>query len=268
MDEQTQNTAPVAEITPEAVSTEPQVQDTQSEVSSQQADTTTQNFDPNQLTDPNLQAAYKSMQADYTRKMQEFSTQRQQFEQAVKQYQPIIEALQGNQSQQQQSPELQGLESQMREAGYDNDSIKAMKMGADFILKHFNQQQAETQEVNRISSGIEKAGSVDPRLNDPKLTYDYGEGKATFGQIVEEIVAADPNWRQDPVAATQKAVKKVDAMINSAKQTGKEELSQQAKQKAQAFPQTNSSPQGAVDTGGIRSVEDAAKLALKQLGIS
>jgi hypothetical protein len=233
-------------------------------------------FDPNQVPEE-LKPAYKQMQAAFTKKTQEIANQRREAEEyrqkaeslsKYEQYIPIIEEMLNGQSTQQSSPEMVALEQQLKNAGYSDEAIEMMKIGADFTLRQFNQTQALQREQERLTSQITEAANVDSRLNDTTLVYDLGDGQqATFGQIVEEMVAADPAWKQDPVAATRRAVKKVDALIGKAKTEGKEELSASAKAKAAKFPQHNSSPQSTAKTDQKMTVQEAFKAAKEELNL-
>jgi hypothetical protein len=294
--EENTNSAPVAEATPQAATVSEAVQQSIQQTQPTQAPTPTPqpvqqtaptptpqpqgesftNFDPNSLTDPNLQAAYKQMQGDYTRKMQEVSQERSQFQSQqteLQKLQQVQQILQGEQNPQSQTnPVVEGITRQLMEAGYSQEAIDMGKVVANALLEHnqAERQQAEqTQKVQefqqQVSSNIEKAGQIDPRLNDQSLVYDMGDGeKSTFGQIVEELVASNPKWMEDPIAATQKAIKKVDAMINASKVQGKQELSNKTTQMAQTFAPVNTSPQSAVDQSKPLSVREAVELAMKQ----
>lgn len=244
----------------------------------QQGETFAATFDPNKITDPNLQAAYKSMQADYTKKMQEIAGVKQKAEQFSKyeQYAPVLDQMLdlskqgGGQQQAQTTPELERMVSELKEAGYSDEAIDMMKIGAGFILNHLNQKETVAAEQNRIVGGIQEAGKIDPRLNDESLVYQIDEGEnLTYGQIVEQYVAADPNWRADPVGATRHAIKMVDSLINKAKSEGKEELSKQATVKAKQFaPAPNSSPQTASETAQPLTIKESYEMSKKQLGIA
>lgn len=229
-------------------------------------------FDPNNVPEE-LKPAYKQMQAAFTKKTQEAAEIRKQAETyrekaeaygKYEQFIPIVEEMLQGQGKQQTSPEMVQLEAQLRSAGYSDEAIEMMKIGADFTLRQFNQ----TQAVDRLQSQIAEAGKVDPRLNDPSISYDIGEGQSiTFGQMVEEIVMADSKWRQDPVSATKRAIAKVDALIGKAKSEGKQELSANAKAKATMFPKTNTSSQGSAKTGQAMSIQDAFREAKEELGL-
>lgn len=224
------------------------------------------NFDPNALTDPNLQTAYKQMQADYTRKMQEISQKSQQYSK-YEQYAPILDAMSTHQpGKSPVSPVVDTMVSQLREAGYDDPTIEVGKTIAESILNHIGQEKQVEQQQQFVTSQFAEAVKADPRLEDPSLVYDYGEGKATFGEIVEELVAADPNWSKAPLPSVQRAIKKVDAMINTAKTQGKQELSQQTTQKAQNFAPVQSSPQGATSSDQAMSIREAFEAAKKSIG--
>lgn len=276
-DTTTQVTEPVegtteAEVTPEQnaepqADNQPTVPETPSEDSF---------FDPNTVPDE-LKPAYKQMQAAFTKKTQEIAEARKEAEairqkaEAYDKYQqhiPIVEQMLAQQRESQESPEMQALEQQYRAAGYDEESIKFMKMGIGFALNHVNQNLTGQREVDRISSQINEAAKVDPRLTDTSLVYQTADGQQeSFGQIVEELVAADPKWKSDPVAATKRAIAKVDALIGKAKTDGKQELSDSAKSKARQFPTNQSSPQSATSAVQATSFRDAYKAAEKETGI-
>lgn len=227
-------------------------------------------FDPNTVPEE-LKPAYKQMQSAFTKKTQEIAEARKEAE-AIRQkaeaydrysqYVPVIDEMLAKKESQTETPQMQALAQRLREAGYDDDTINVMKLGADFVLGQFKQ----TQESERIGSQIEKASTIDERLNDKTLTYDIDGETQTFGQIVEDLVVASPNWMEDPVSATQKAIKKVDALIGKAKIDGKQELSAKAKNQAAKFPQVNSSPQGAVDKSAPMTIKDAYAQAKAEIG--
>lgn len=259
-----------------------QVEEVESEVNPTQAETTEQTntetegedqsfFDPNQVPDE-LKPAYKQMQGAFTKKTQELAQERKAAEEyrqraeafaKYERYVPVIEEMMKNQSVQ-KPPEMVALEQQLREKGYSDEAVElATTVGQQLLQTTFQREQ-----VNQIQSRIVEAANLDNRLNDNSLVYDVGDGeKATFGQIVEQLVAADANWTADPVAATQRAIKKVDALIGKAKTEGKEELSASAKGKANKFPQTNSSPQNATSTDEAMTVQEAFKQAKEELGL-
>lgn len=230
-----------------------------------------------------LKPAYKQMQAAFTKKTQTIAEAKKEAEQYKadaeayakhKQYIPIIEEmLQKNQASA-PNAELAALEQDLKTRGYSDEAIEMMKVGAGFVLNHFNQtqqlqseQQKQQQEVARISSDLDKAVALDKRLTDQSLTYQMEDGsKATFGEIVEQLVAANPNWKSNPVEATKKAIRTVDALISNAKTMGKEELSNSARTKATKFPSSNSSPQSAVDDTQPLSIAEAFKQAQAEHG--
>jgi hypothetical protein len=225
-------------------------------------------FDPNQLPEE-LVPVYKGMQSAYTKKTQELAEQRKEFE-ALKQkadsfskyeqYIPLIEEMSKGQTQ--QNPEMAALEQDLRAKGYNDDAIEMMKLGVNFTLQQLNQQKS----VERLDSQIQEASKVDPRLNDKSLVYEVDGEKVTYGQIVGKYVIADPNAKQNPVLATQKAIKLVDALIGHAKAEGKKELSASASAKAAKFPATNSSPQGTTNGGQPKSIKEAYQLAKEEHG--
>lgn len=235
-------------------------------------------FDPNQVPEE-LKPAYKQMQAAWTKKTQELATQRKEFESANQkaqaydkyaQYLPVLDEMMAKKQSTQESPEMVALTQRLKAAGYNDDAIEMMKVGAQFTLEQFNTF-SKQQEINSftqtVQSNINEAGKLDPRLNDEKLVYQTADGeKITFGQMVEELVAASPNWEKDVVAATRKAINKVDALIGRAKTEGKQELSAAAKGQAAKFPQTNSSSQGAVDRNKATTFQEAYKEALQEVG--
>lgn len=223
-----------------------------------------------------LEPLKKQLQADYTRKMQAIAEERKQIDaykqkaEAYEKYQqhiPIVEEMLKNQSQTVESPELKALEDQYRKAGYSEEAIDMMKMGIGFALNHVNQTTTQRQEVERITSSINEAAKVDPRLTDPKLVYQTDDGESvTYGQMVEQLVEATPGWQSDPVAATKKAINRIDALIGKAKTEGKEELSSAAKAKAQKFPATQSSPQATSDAEVSGSIREIGMQVMKELG--
>lgn len=239
-------------------------------------------FDPNQVPEE-LKPAYKQMQSAFTKKTQEIAETRKQAEELqakadqyakYEQYIPVIEEmLQANQAST-QTPELAALEQDLRSQGYSDDAIEMMKVGVNFTLKQINQaqtQQAEqaqqAAEVERLNQGIDKAASLDPRLTDKSLVYQVGDKSQTFGEVVEKFVMANPDWKSDPIKATQEAIATVDALLSTAKTEGKKELSASARQKATTFPNITSSPQGTAQTDRVMSVQDAFKEAKAELGL-
>lgn len=235
-------------------------------------------FDPNQVPEE-LKPAYKQMQAAWTKKTQEIAQQRKEFQAAqVKaqafekyaQYVPVLEEMMAKRQGTQESPEMQALTQRLRAAGYNDEAIEMMKVGAQFTLEQFNrfnQQQEVNTFTQRVEGGITEASKLDPRLNDQTLSYTTEDGEqVTFGQMVEELVAATPSWEKDVVKATQKAIKKVDALIGRAKTDGKKELSASARAQANRFPQINSSSQGAVDRNKALSFKEAYEQAKQEIG--
>ena len=221
-------------------------------------------FDPNSVPDE-LKPAYKQMQAAFTKKTQEIAEERKMAEafkqkaeayEKVQQFIPLIEEMQSSQGTQ-QSPEMAALEQNLRAQGYNDDAIEMMKVGVGFALNQVNQ----TREVEKISNGITDAGKLDQRLNDTSLVYQVDGENVTYGQIVEKYVAADPNWRKDPVLATQKAIRLVDTLINQGKSEGKKELSASARSKANKFPTTNSSSQSTVNESQPLTIKEAYEQA-------
>lgn len=234
-------------------------------------------FDPNQVPEQ-LKPAYKQMQADYTRKTQTLAAERKQAEEwkakaeayaKYEKYVPILEEMVGSSDKAQTvSPEMAALESQLKQAGYSDEAIEMMKIGAQFTLSHFNKTLEGQREAERVERGVTAAEQLDPRLSDDTRRYDLGDGEeVTFGEIVARFVGSDSNWKNDPIKATQRAIKTVDALIGKAKQEGKEELSAAAKEKASKFPQIKSSPQSALDGSKAVSMREAAEQAKQQLGI-
>jgi len=232
-------------------------------------------FDPNAVPEE-LKPAYKQMQAAFTRKTQEIAQARKELE-AIKAradayakyepYVPIIEEMLSSQAQP-ASPELMALEQELRSKGYSDEAIDLMKSGAQVILNQLNQTRQAEREMQAIEVGINEAEKLDPRLNDQNLVYTLEDGsQMTFGEIVADLVTANPEWRSDPVGATKKAIAKVEALIGKAKTEGKEELSTLAKGKAQRFPPVSSSPRSAADGSQPKTIREAAALAEKQLGI-
>lgn len=217
------------------------------------------------------------MQAAWTKKTQEAAALRKEAEsikqkaEAYDRYQqhiPIVEEMLKNQQQTVESPQLKALEEQYRQAGYSDEAIEMMKMGIGFALNHVNQSQQLQRQTDWVNNQIVEASKVDPRLTDAALKYQTEDGESfTFGQLVEEQVAADPKWQEDPVAATRRAVKKIDALLGRAKTEGKEELSNAAKAKAQRFPSTQSSPQSTSETESKGSIREIGKQVMAELGM-
>lgn len=232
-------------------------------------------FDPNSVPEE-LKPAYKQMQAAFTKKTQEAAQQRKEAEafrqkaEAYAKYEryiPLLEEMAAGNKQSVESPQMQALGQRLKDAGYSDEAVEMMKISAEFLLNQTKQEQVQAQQSEFISRKIEEAGKVDDRLNDQSLTYDIDGETVTFGQIVENLVGADPNWTKDPVLATKKAIKVVDAMIAKAKTDGKQELSAKAKTKAGQFPQVSSSPQEGVDNSQPMSFQEAAAKAKADLGV-
>jgi len=222
-------------------------------------------FDPNQVPEA-LKPAYKQMQAAFTKKTQGIAQVKADAEAYAKykQYAPILEEMLKGPTNQPATPELKALEDRMRAEGYSEDAINLAKLTGGVLLNSMNQKQ----EVSRIQGGINEAAKVDPRLNDPSLVYQTDTGESvTFGLIVENLVLADPKWQVDPVAATKRAIARVDALIGKAKTQGKEELSNSATQRARKFAPNVSSPQSTVSDEQPKTIKEAAAQAKKQLGI-
>lgn len=243
-------------------------------------------FDPNQVPEE-LKPAYKQMQAAFTKKTQEIANARKEAE-ALKeraeaydkyqQYIPIVEEMLSGQSKEsatQVTPEMAALEQQLRQAGYSDEAIDMMKIGAGFVLSQFNQtlsikeQQAQmAQQRAELEAKVTEAESLDPRLKDDSLVYTLPDGtNAKFGEIVGRLVLADEAWQQDPSAATKRAIALVDTLIGTGKTQGKEELSASAKSKANRFPSLNSSPQQAVSNAQPGSIQEAFQQAKEELGV-
>lgn len=241
-------------------------------------------FDPKQVPEE-LVPAYKQMQAAFTKKTQEIATTRKEAEGLkakadayvkYEKYVPILEEMfktdqKGSTA---ESPEMTTLENQLRKAGYSDEAIEMMKMGAQFTLQQMNRfreadrQQFESQRrMTELSEKVDEAQALDPRLSDDTLTYQMDDQKLTFGEIVANLVKADEKWQSDPIAATRRAIKIVDSLIGTAKLQGKEELSAAAKAKASKFPSATSSPQSAVTSSKALSMSEAAEQAKAQLGI-
>lgn len=236
-------------------------------------------FDPQSVPEE-LVPAYKQMQAAFTKKTQEAAQQRKEAEalrqdaenyRKYQQHIPIVEEMLAKQQATQpgtKSPELEELRQMYKAEGYSDEAIDMMEKGLGFVLNRFNQSQSQQREVDRVTSGIEQAAKVDPRLTDSSLKYQVeGEGEITYGQMVERIVASDSTWQKDPVAATKRAIKQIDALIGKAKTDGKEELSSQAKAKARQFPQTTSSPQSTSDTAVTGSIREIGAQVMKDMGV-
>ena len=227
-----------------------------------------------------LKPAYKQMQAAFTKKTQEIANERKQAQDfkakaegyaKYERYIPLIDEMMAKQQTQGESPEMQALTQRLKGAGYSEEAVEMMKVGAQFTLDQFgkfNQTQEAQKQTEFVTNRIGEAGKLDPRLNDQSLVYQTEDGKkVTYGQVVEELVAADPDWVKDPVIATQKAIKKVDALIGKAKLDGKQELSAKAKGQAARFPQVKSSPQGAAGNNQPKTIQEAYKQAKEELGL-
>jgi hypothetical protein len=231
-------------------------------------------FDPAKLTDPNLQQAYKQMQSDYTKKMQSISEQEAKFAKYDKLLPVLDQLANGGQPASQEDPLVSSLTAELKEAGFDDSAIEVGKIITQKILANMKEQQAQAQmaqdqerTLSTVKDSFVKAVAADPRLNDQTLTYDVGNGEtATFGTIVENLVAADPNWVKDPTASIQKAIRTVDGMLNTAKQQGKAELSEQAKVKQQKFAPVQGSVQGTVDAQEPMSIREAFEAARAEIG--
>lgn len=217
------------------------------------------------------------MQAAFTKKTQEAAAQRKEAEalradaenfRKYQQHIPIIEEMLAKQNNGAVTPELEALKQKYREAGYNEDSIEMMTMGLNFALSHVNQTQQVQRQTDWVNSQINEAAKVDTRLTDASLTYQTDDGESfTFGELVEQQVAADPNWSKDPVAATKKAVKRIDALVGKAKIDGKQELSANAKAKARQFPANSSSPQSTSETESTGSIRDIGKQVMTEMGM-
>ena len=262
---------PIAEVDSQSSVEEPVEDNSQTEAPGQSEDEESF-FDPNSVPEE-LKPAYKQMQAAFTKKTQEIAQARKESEELkqradayskYEQYIPIVEEMLANQRAKTQSPEMAALEARLREQGYGDDAIEMMKIGAEFTLNQFNQ----TQQNSWVESQITEAVKLDKRLSDKSLVYDVGGGQtATFGQIVQELVASNRDWVKNPVEATRQAIAKVDALIGKAKTEGKEELSASAKVKAAKFPSVSSSPQSTENTSAPLSIQDAYQEARKELGV-
>lgn len=253
--------------------------DSSGEESSQEGKSETDQGDEDSFFDPNtvpeeLKPAYKQMQAAFTKKTQEIAQARKEAE-AIRQraeaydkvspYIPLIEEMAAMQKTSQETPEMKALETKLRAAGYNDEVVEMMKLGAQFTLDQFNQTQNVKDTQRFVTGKIDEASNLDPRLNDTSLVYQTDDGeKVTYGQMVEEMVAADPRWMKDPVAATKRAIKKIDALTGKAKIEGKQELSAKAKTNAAKFPTTSSSPQGAVDKSQPKTIHEAYEQAVRE----
>ena len=244
-------------------------------------------FDPNSVPEE-LVPAYKQMQAAFTKKTQSIAEERKQAAELkakaeayakYEKYTPILEEMfaSENQVQSQSTAELAALEDQLRREGYSEEAIQMMKIGAQFTLNQFNQKELAKQKeaeqkqfITDTTARVNEAAKLDSRLTDENLKYQTEDGDTfTFGEMVESIVARNPKWYEDPVAATKKAIKIVDAMIGQAKTEGKTELSNLAHNKAKKFPNVSSSPQDATRSDGrYKSLSEAGKEAMKELGIT
>jgi hypothetical protein len=237
------------------------------EAPQQDADQATEQSETSEVTD-------KQMQAAFTQKTQEIADQRKAYEQLqekaaqfekYEQYAPILEEMLSGKAQQPDTPEVAALEKQLRESGYGDDAIELMKMSASFLLQSFEQKQGTRDQQNRFQEQVTAAESVDARLNDESLVYDIDGENVTFGQLVADFVSASPGWKEDPVAATRKAIRKVDALTQKAKQQGKEELSKTTADKAKKFPDYQNSQGSTSNNSQPNSIREAAKEAMKEL---
>lgn len=232
-------------------------------------------FDPNQVAEE-LKPAYKQMQAAFTKKTQEIAdirknaeTWKQQAEKFAKYEQqiPVLEEMLTPKNDQPTAQELM-LEAELKKQGYDQQSIDFMKVGAKVLLKQINEQQSQKEFDQTFNRGLQEAEKVDPRLNDTTLVYTLGDGTTiTFANVVANYVKSEPNWYQDPVGATKRAIATVDALIGKAKTEGKQELSASARAKAQKFKPLNSSSQQTVLDASPTSMREAAQLAKDELGL-
>lgn len=230
--------------------------------------------------------AYKQMQAAFTKKTQEIAEQRRQAEEwkaqaerfsKYEQHVPILEEMLASQAQVQQnnSVELKALEETLRQKGYGEEAIELVKATSQHLINTLTQKEKAKEEqiqqqrqYEQFTKQLEEAAKVDPRLTDTSLEYTSSTGqKITFGQLVEGIVMTDPNWRQDTVGATKRAIEYVDALIGKAKTDGKQELSNSARGKALKFPSTSSSPKSTADLNRAVTFAEAAKEARQELGI-
>ncbi len=231
-------------------------------------------FDPNTVPEE-LLPAYKQMQAAFTKKTQEVAQTRKQAEQLQKQaeafkkyeqYVPVLEEMLSNQAPT-TNPQIAALKQRLKSSGYTDEAIDLVIAGTEFTLNTMQQQTQQQQFQSRLETEISKAEQLDPRLNDDTITYQTEDGQeVSYGEIVQSIVLSDSKWTQDPVSATKRAIKVVDALIGKAKSQGKEELSASARSKASRFPSTNSSPQSATSNSQPSTIAEAAALAEKQIG--
>lgn len=276
-DTSTESTTQVAENETQTVEDQGQDQADQSQ-QGQPENNDESFFDPN-LVPEELKPAYKQMQGAFTKKTQEIAAIRKEYD-ALKgkssnwskyeQYVPILEEMLKGGSQNQEPAEIKVLGEQLKKEGYTDEAIKLAKINAQWMLNMQQQKtnaEAREKEIQRINSDIDKAGQLDQRLTDPKLVYDFGDGKQTFGQIVETIVNGMKDWRKDPITSTRKAIAIVDALIGKAKVEGKQELSDSASNKAKKYPSQSSSPQSSADTSSPMTFKEAAAKAARELGI-
>lgn len=224
------------------------------------------------------------MQAAFTKKTQEIAQARKEAEELQKRYQqyeryepyaPILEEMLSGEKSQRTAPEMAALEAELKQRGYSDDAIEMMRIGADFTLRQLNQtltsrdqQVQQQQRTQELEGKIAEAGKVDPRLSDSSLVYRTADGQdVSFGQIVERMVSADPNWQDDPVAATKRAIGTLDAMLGTAKVEGKTELTARARAKQAQFPASSASPHTSANQNESLSIHEAAKAARKELGM-
>lgn len=277
----TDTTPAITEASATTTETDQPVQPVSPDTQTVQPDTTGSSesesfFDPTTVPDE-LKPAYKQMQAAFTKKTQALAEKSKETETLraradaytrYEKYVPIIDEMIGNPSQPQTSPEMAVLERQLKDQGYSDEAIELAKVMGNGLLNIFTQKQEAQRSQERLNSGIAEAEKLDPRLNDSTLVYQIDENEpATFGEIVARFASTDPRVRQDPVSATKRAIKTVEALIGKAKQDGKEELSASARGKAARFPQVTSSPQSAATANSALSIQEAATLAKQELGI-
>lgn len=234
-------------------------------------------FDPTTIPDE-LKPAYKQMQGAFTKKTQEIANVRKEHEALMQekqqwdkyqQYIPVLDEML-TPSQPQTQGELNNLKQQLAQAGYSDEAIEMMTIGAQFVLNQFQgekQRELQVQEQTRQEQSIAEAEKLDPRLSDETASYQLEDGsKVSFAEIVAGIVHTTPNWRKDIVGSTKRAIAVVDAMTQRARLEGKEELSTSARTKANRFPTSATSPQSSISDSQPMSIREAWKQAQAEQG--
>lgn len=230
------------------------------------------NIDPNTLP-PELKAFHQGLQSDYTKKMQEISAVKDKYSK-YENFLPIWDEMLSPAKQAdpnaapKASPIADAITKQLAEAGYNQESIDFANMLVSQITKaqEADKQQVQTQQyVDTKTKEVEEAYKLDARLTDQNLKYNVNGQEVTFGSLVEKIVLSDSNWHKDVNGSIKNAVAYLDAIANAGKTQGKQELSQQARDKSGKFTPVNSSPQAAVNNDQPMTVRDAFLKAREQM---